>query len=205
MFNMDINRQMQMNMPQFPQMNIPHFESPMMPGFPHMQMNLHHMGMPNPNFPQQNLYPMGLQQGLNPMGFPQIDLTQLSGQPGTSYSYSSYSSSSATTKDGQTSYSSESKSSSMKDDGSGTAPHKEIYENKTAGVVGIGGHKIEETQSMYQNSTSGQYKAAHQRILDDQGIRLINEKNFKTGDQLQDTIYKGIDESEIIFFNCFSS
>lgn len=169
-----MNRQMQMNM------NIQGFQNPMMPGFPQMQMN---MGMHNMGFPHIQM---------NQMQIPQMDLNN---QVGTSYSYSSFSSSSTTTtKDGKTTYSSESKSNALRNDGSGKAPHKEFYENKTAGLIGLGGHKLEESQSTYQNSTSGQYKAAHQRILDDQGVRLINEKNFKTGDEVEDAVYKGIDE-----------
>jgi hypothetical protein len=197
---MDINAQMQMNMHQFPQMNIPQFQNQMMPGFPQMQMQ--QMGMPNMGFSHQPFNPMAFQHsGMPQMNIPQMqqmqmDGTQINGQPGNSYSYSSFSSSSSTTKDGQTSYSSESKGNALRNDGSGNAPHKEFYENKTAGLIGVAGHKLEESQSSYQNSTSGQYKAAHQRILDDQGVRLINEKNFKTGVEVEDTVYNGIDESK---------
>ncbi len=145
------------------------------------------------------------QPGFNLINFPQMDMNQFGGGNGqSSYSYSTFSSSTTTTRDGQTSYSCESRSSNTKNDGSGNAPHREIYENKKAGVLGVGGHKMEESQSMYQNSTSGQYKAAHQRILDDQGVRIINEKNFKNGMENEESEYKGFDESKLVVDEFFT-
>ena len=44
-------------------------------------------------------------------------------------------------------------------------------------------------------------KAAHQRLLDDKGTKLIKQRNVNTGEQSQHNILKGIQENEVDSFN----
>ncbi len=128
-----------------------------------------------------------------------MDMSQFqnSGMGGNvSYSVSSFSTTTKTTNGDHTEYSSKAYKNKVNYDGSGNQPHREFFTNKTAGVFD-NGHKMEESQSSYQNNSTGEYKAAHQRKLDDKGVRLIKEKNFKTGDENSDSVYKGFDEGNI--------
>jgi len=129
-----------------------------------------------------------------------MDMFQFQNQGGNvSYSVSSYSTTKTTSNGGHTEYSTQAFSNKVQYDGSGNQPHREFFQNKVAGVVD-NGHKLEECQSTYQNNSTGQYKAAHQRVLDDKGVRMIKEKNFKTGDEVSDSVFKGIDEGIILEF-----
>ena len=127
--------------------------------------------------------------------------TNSSGGNSCTYSVKTFSSTSTSTSGGKGAgqYTTQSFSSNVKYDGSGD-PHKETFQNKAAGMYDANGNKIEESQSAYQNSTTGMYKASHQRKLGDQGIQLTKEKNFLTGDEKQENIYKGLDESRILLF-----
>jgi len=146
---------------------------------------------PNMNFPQM--------QNLNM----NMNMDPFQNQGGSNYSYSvkTFSTSSSNSNGGPTTYTTQTQSSSMKYDGSGNEPHQEFFVNKTAGVLGAGGQKLEESQSKYKNTSSGQYKAMHQRIMNDQEIKMVNEKNIKTGDETEDTEYNGIEESNFSIFS----
>ena len=94
-----------------------------------------------------------------------------------------------------------SKSYSSKIDYIDGQPHQEFYQSQSINQIGQDGHKISEKQEAYKNSRTGVQKAAHQRILDDKGIKQIRKRNINTGDQEEHNIFKGMREDEMDTFN----
>ena len=86
-------------------------------------------------------------------------------------------------------------------DFSGGQPKEESYQSQAIKQFGEGGHSISEQQEAYKNSMTGVQKAAHQRLLDDRGTKLIKQRNINTGEQSEHNILKGIQESEVSGFN----
>ena len=80
-------------------------------------------------------------------------------------------------------------------------PKEESYQSQAIKQFGEGGHNISERQEAYKNSFTGVQKAAHQRLLDDKGTKLIKQRNINTGEQSQHNILKGIQENEVDNFN----
>ena len=80
-------------------------------------------------------------------------------------------------------------------------PHEESYQSQAIKQFGEGGHNISERQEAYKNSYTGVQKAAHQRLLDDRGTKLIKQRNVNTGEQSQHNILKGLQENEVDSFN----
>ena len=86
-------------------------------------------------------------------------------------------------------------------DYSGGQPKEESYQSQAIKQFGDGGHSISEQQEAYKNSMTGIQRAAHQRLLDDRGTKLIKQRNVNTGEQSEHNILRGIQESEIPGFN----
>ena len=80
-------------------------------------------------------------------------------------------------------------------------PHQECYQSQSINQIGKDGHKISERQEAYKNSRTGVQKAAHQRILDDKGMKQIRQRNVNTGAQEEHNIFKGMREDEVNDFN----
>ena len=80
-------------------------------------------------------------------------------------------------------------------------PHQECYQSQSINQIGQDGHKISEKQEAYKNSRTGIQKAAHQRLLDDKGMKQIRQRNINTGAQEEHNIFKGMQESELDNFN----
>ena len=80
-------------------------------------------------------------------------------------------------------------------------PHQECYQSQSINQIGQDGHKISEKQEAYKNSRTGVQKAAHQRILDDKGMKQIRQRNINTGAQEEHNIFKGMQEDELDNFN----
>ena len=80
-------------------------------------------------------------------------------------------------------------------------PHQECYQSQSINQIGSDGHKISEKQEAYKNSRTGVQKAAHQRILDDKGMKQIRQRNINTGAQEEHNIFKGMREDEVNDFN----
>ena len=80
-------------------------------------------------------------------------------------------------------------------------PHQESYQSQSINQIGRDGHKISERQEAYKNSRTGVQKAAHQRILDDKGMKQIRQRNINTGEQEEHNIFKGMREEELNDFN----
>ena len=79
-------------------------------------------------------------------------------------------------------------------------PVKESYQSRSIRQIGDDGHRISEKQEAYKNS-NGIQKAAHQRILDNKGAKLIKQRNKNTGEQEEHNIYKGMNDSDLDNFN----
>ena len=80
-------------------------------------------------------------------------------------------------------------------------PHQECYQSQSINQIGQDGHKISEKQEAYKNSRTGVQKAAHQRLLDDRGMKQIRQRNINTGAQEEHNIFKGMQENELDNFN----
>ncbi len=80
-------------------------------------------------------------------------------------------------------------------------PHQESYQSQSINQIGRDGHKISERQEAYKNSRTGVQKAAHQRVLDDKGMKQIRQRNINTGEQEEHNIFKGMREDELNDFN----
>ena len=80
-------------------------------------------------------------------------------------------------------------------------PHQESYQSQSINQIGRDGHKISERQEAYKNSRTGVQKAAHQRVLDDKGMKQIRQRNINTGEQEEHNIFKGMREEELNDFN----
>jgi hypothetical protein len=79
-------------------------------------------------------------------------------------------------------------------------PHTECYQSQSINQI-KNGHKISEKQEAYKNTRTGVEKAAHQRILDDKGVRKIRQRNVNTNTQEEHNIFKGLKEEELDDFN----
>jgi len=79
-------------------------------------------------------------------------------------------------------------------------PVKESYQSRAIRQVGDDGHRISEKQEAYKNS-NGIQKAAHQRLLDDRGAKLIKQRNKNTGEQEEHNIFRGMNEGDLENFN----
>ena len=86
-------------------------------------------------------------------------------------------------------------------DYSGGQPKEESYQSQAIKQFGEDGHAISEQQEAYKNSMTGVQKAAHQRLLDDRGTKLIKQRNVNTGEQSEHNILKGLQENEVSGFN----
>ena len=80
-------------------------------------------------------------------------------------------------------------------------PHQECYQSQSINQIGQDGHKISEKQEAYKNSRTGVQKAAHQRLLDDRGMKQIRQRNINTGAQEEHNIFKGMREDDLDNFN----
>ena len=79
-------------------------------------------------------------------------------------------------------------------------PIQESYQSRAIRQIGEDGHKISEKQEAYKNS-NGIQKAAHQRLLDNRGAKLIKQRNKNTGEQEEHNIYRGMNEEDLDNFN----
>ena len=76
-------------------------------------------------------------------------------------------------------------------------PHEEKYQSQSISQVNKDGHRISERQEAYKNSRTGEQKAAHQRLLDDRGVKQIRKRNTLNGEQEEHNIFKGMQEDEL--------
>jgi len=80
-------------------------------------------------------------------------------------------------------------------------PHKETYHTQSISQTDKNGKRIKEKQQAYQNSKTGIQKAAHERMLDDRGHKVVKARNRNTGEDYEHTLYKGMKEDELDNFN----
>jgi len=81
-------------------------------------------------------------------------------------------------------------------------PVNESYQTNTHGVYG--GRKkpeILERKQAYQNSGTGYQKAAHERMYQGKGRKVIYEKDRNSGSQNSHNIYRGVSEDEAQIFD----
>jgi len=73
-------------------------------------------------------------------------------------------------------------------------PQKETYQTQSIKQTDNEGKKIQERQQAYQNTKSGIQKAAHERLLNDKGVKVVKGRNVQTGDEYEHNMYKGLNE-----------
>jgi hypothetical protein len=54
-------------------------------------------------------------------------------------------------------------------------PVKETYQTKAHGVIG-GGNRLVDRHQIYENTGTGMHRAAHERMINDQGRKFIKER-----------------------------
>ena len=54
-------------------------------------------------------------------------------------------------------------------------PIKETYQTKAHGAIG-GGNRLVDRQQIYENTGTGMHRAAHERMINDQGRKIIKER-----------------------------
>ena len=55
-------------------------------------------------------------------------------------------------------------------------PVEEKYATKAKGAMGYGGNRIVERHQMYENTGTGLQKIANERMLNDQGRKVVRER-----------------------------
>lgn len=77
-------------------------------------------------------------------------------------------------------------------------PVQESYQNKVAGAIG-NGNRVIERQQAYGNTGTGLQKASHERMLNDQGRKVVKER---IGNQMNSyDHYKNMREEEAQHFD----
>ncbi len=74
-------------------------------------------------------------------------------------------------------------------------PHKETYQTQSIKQTDRDGKSIQEKQQAYQNTKSGVQKAAHERLLNEKGLKVVKARNRNTGEEYEHNLYKGINDS----------
>jgi hypothetical protein len=80
-------------------------------------------------------------------------------------------------------------------------PHKETYQTQSIRQTDKDGKKIQEKQQAYQNSKTGMQKAAHERLLNEKGHKIIKARNRNTGEDYEHAYFKGMNDNELENFN----
>lgn len=74
-------------------------------------------------------------------------------------------------------------------------PHKETYQTQSIKQTDREGRSIQEKQQAYQNTKSGLQKAAHERLLDEKGLKVVKARNMQSGEEYEHNLYRGMNES----------
>ncbi len=81
-------------------------------------------------------------------------------------------------------------------------PHKETYQSQSIRQTDNEGKRIQEKQQAYQNTRTGVQKAAHERMLNEKGHKIVKARDRNTGEDYEHNIFKGgLNENEIDGFN----
>jgi hypothetical protein len=83
--------------------------------------------------------------------------------------------------------------SKVKYDGQGQ-PHKETYQTQSIKQIDREGKSIQEKQQAYQNSRTGVQKAAHERLLNEKGHKIVKARNTNTQEEYEHNLFKGMSE-----------
>ena len=75
-------------------------------------------------------------------------------------------------------------------------PQKETSQSQSIKQIDREGKKIQEKQQAYLNTGTGVQKAAHERRLNDKGHKVIKERNRNSGEEMEHTLFKGMNESK---------
>lgn len=75
-------------------------------------------------------------------------------------------------------------------------PVRKEYTSQALNQIGHDGTKISETKQSYKDSDKGIKKASHQRMLNDQGHKIVKTRDYKTNEEHEDHFYRGIQESK---------
>jgi len=80
-------------------------------------------------------------------------------------------------------------------------PEKITYQTHSINQYDEKGHNIREKHEAYKNTKNGIEKLSNVKMLDGKGLKIIKEKNTKTGEKKEHNVYKGIEEKDMEKFN----
>ncbi len=84
--------------------------------------------------------------------------------------------------------------SSIKYDNDGR-PQKQEYSSQSINQIAKDGTKISESRHAFADSEQGVKKASHQRMINDQGHKIVKVKDYKRNEDKEEHYYKGFEES----------
>jgi hypothetical protein len=80
-------------------------------------------------------------------------------------------------------------------------PEKITYQTHSINQYDEKGHNIREKHEAYKNTKEGIEKLSNVKMLDGKGLKIIKEKNTKTGEKKEHNVFKGIEEKDMEKFN----
>lgn len=84
--------------------------------------------------------------------------------------------------------------SSIKYDSNGK-PQKQEFSSQSINQINKDGTKISESKHAFADSEQGVKKASHQRMINDQGHKIVKVKDYKKNEDKEEHYYKGFDEA----------
>lgn len=76
-------------------------------------------------------------------------------------------------------------------------PIRKEYTSQVLNKVGHNGATISESRQQYKDSGKGIKKVAHQRMLNNQGHKIVKTRDYKLNQENEDNYYMGIEESKL--------
>ena len=81
--------------------------------------------------------------------------------------------------------------------GQNGVPEREVYQTQSIKQTDKDGKSIKEKQQAYQNTKTGIEKAAHERMLDNRGHKVVKARNKYNGEEYEHNYYKEMNESKM--------
>lgn len=79
-------------------------------------------------------------------------------------------------------------------------PKKKTYTSQSINQFNRDGTRLSEKQDAYQDDFKGVKKAAKQKMINDQGHKVVRTRDYRSGEDIEHNYYKGFNESNFINF-----
>ena len=80
-------------------------------------------------------------------------------------------------------------------------PQKQEFSSQSIDQYNKDGTKLSEKKHAFKDSTQGIKKASHQRMLNDQGHKIVKTRDYKNNHESEDHYYKGMEEKDSTNFH----